>query len=110
MSVSSITQISGGRMQFQGLFEHVVEYEAVVDPASVGSNSFQHEELDIIGAKLGDFVLASYEADLLELNMTAHVVAADVVDVHFVNNTAGAIDLAEGHIHIVLLRPIHLHP
>jgi len=110
MSVSSVVQVHGGRMQFQGLFEHIVEYEAIVDPASVNSNSFQHEELAIIGARLGDFVLASYEADLLELNMTAHVVATDLVDVHFVNNTAGAIDLPEGQIHIVLLRPIHLHP
>lgn len=97
-------------MQFQGLFEHVVEYEALVDPASIGSNSFIHEELDIIGARLGDFVMSSFEADLGNLTMEGHVSADDVLDLHFINNTAGAIDLAEGQVHIVLLRPIHMHP
>jgi len=110
MSVSNIIQVHGGRMQFQGLFEHIVEYEALVDPANVGSNSFQHEDLVIDGAKLGDFVLSSFEGNLGDLTMEAHVSAANQVDLHFINNTAGAIDLAEGQVHIVLLRPIHLPP
>ena len=110
MAVSNVVQVGGGRKQFQGLFEHVVEYEALVDPASVGSNSFEHEVLDIKGAKFGDFVMVSFEADLQELTLEGHVSAADQVDLHFINNTAGAIDLPEAQVHIVLLRPIHLHP
>lgn len=109
MAVSNVVQVRAGRAQFQGLFEHVVEYEALVDPASVNSNSFQSELLDIPGARFGDFVLVSFEADLQNLIVEAHVQAVDVVDVHFVNNTAGAVNLPAAQLHVVLLRPIHLH-
>ena len=110
MPVSAVTQVKAGRSQFQGVFEHVVEYEALVDPVSVNSNSFEHEELNIIGARFGDFCLVSFEADLQELTISAHVSAINTVDVHFVNNTAGSIDLPEAQVHLVLLRPIHIHP
>ena len=109
MAVSSVLYTHAGRMQFQGLFDCVVELEALWNPASVNSNSFTDESLPISGVRLGDMVLVSMETDLLDLTFTAHINSADNISLHLINPTAGAVDLPEAQIHVIVLRPKHHH-
>ena len=110
MPITNVIQARAGRMQFQGLFETVVEIEALYDPPSINSNGFDQETIVAPAVRFGDFVLISFEADLLQLDLHGHVDGADSISVHLHNPTAGAVNLPEAHIHIVVLRPIHLHP
>lgn len=109
MPITQVIQTRTGRMQFQGLFEAVVELEALYDPPSILSNGFDDETITTPGVEFGDFVLLSFEADLLSLDIHAHVKAKDTLSVHLHNPTAGTVNLAEANIHIVVLRPIHAH-
>ena len=109
MAITNIVQTRTGRMQFQGLFESVAELEALWNPASVGSNTTLSEDITILGSALGDMVMVSYEGDVQKLVLTGHVKAKDTVTVQLHNASAGAIDLAEGQIHVVILKPQHHH-
>lgn len=109
MSITNVIFAGRGRKQFQGVFDTVIEIEALYDPPSVGSNGFTSDSIPAQGVKLGDFVFVSFETDLLELSLNGHIDAADSISIHLVNHTAGAIDLAENQLHVVVLRPIHRH-
>ena len=50
--------------------------------------------VNVLGASLGDFAIASFGADTLGLTITANVTAANQVKVSIINETGGAIDLA----------------
>lgn len=110
MAVVSVTQVKGPiRRQFQDIFDIVLEYEAVVDPPNILSNGFHNEAVTIPGTKLGDFVLVSCAIDQQDIDINGHVQSAGVVDIHYKNNTAGSIDLGETQLHIIVLRPFHMH-
>jgi hypothetical protein len=96
-------------MQFQGLFENIVEFEARYDPPSVGSQATVAEDITIPSARLGDFVLLSIDADLQELVLTGNVVSANTVRIVLVNTLPGAIDLGIVNLHVVVLQPTHDH-
>lgn len=109
MAITNVVFAGRGRKQFQGVFETVLEIEALYNPPSVNSNSFQSESISAVGVALGDFVFVSFEADLQELTLSGHIDAADSISIHLVNHTAGAIDLPENQLHVIILRPIHRH-
>lgn len=109
MAISNIVFTRQGRVQFQGLFECVVELEALWNPASVNSNSFIDETISVQGTQLGDMVMVSYEGDLQDLTFSSHVPTANSVSLHLINPTAGAVDLPEAQIHVIVLRPLHNH-
>lgn len=109
MTVSSVVQLSNERRQFQHVFPTIIEYEAVYDPPAVNSNSYDSETITVTGAKFGDFVLVNIDVDLQSLTMTGYVSAADTVKVTLANNTAGAVNIGSCNLHILVLRPNHLH-
>ena len=109
MAITNIVSTRLGRVQFQGLFEHVVEFEADYNPASVNSNSFVAEAITVIGVHLGDFILANIDIDQQDLTLSVHIQSADTIDVHLFNPTAGAIDLGACNLHVIVLRPLHQH-
>ena len=53
-----------------------------------------------VGAALGDFVLASWSADILDLTLVGQVTVANVVTVQLLNNTGGSITLAAGTVYV----------
>lgn len=64
-----------------------------VDPANIAAGLQVTNDVSVVGALLGDYVLVGVET-ILEagLEMTAYVSAADTVRLITSNNTAGAID------------------
>ena len=109
MAISNVKRLRNERLQFQSVFENVVEVEALYNPPSVGSNSFVSETISVAGVELGDFVLVTFETDLNDLMLTAHVQSAGVIDIHLNNPTSGAVDLPESGMHLVALRPLQIH-
>lgn len=110
MAVVEVERVQGPtRRQFQDIFDVVLEYEAIVDPPNINSNAFYSESLTIPGTKLGDFVWVSCAVDQQDINISGHVESAGTVNVHYKNNTAGAIDLGETQLHILIFRPFHQH-
>jgi len=110
MTISSVVQLSPQMpRQFQDLVRDCIEYEALWNPASCPSNGEVHEEMTIPGAALGDMVLVSIDVDVQDLDVVAHVTAANTVTVGLHNPSAGAVDLAECNVHVVVLQLRHRH-
>jgi len=107
MTISAVVQTGNGRRQFQDVFHNILEYEAVWDPASVGSNGELHEDVAVPGARLGDMVMCNIDVDVADLDVVAHVTASDVVTVGLHNPTAGAVDLASCNLHIIVFQMTH---
>ena len=74
------------------------------DPGSIAKNDTEVKVVSVPGAALGDFVLASFSLDILDLTMSAHVTAVDLVDVVLHNGSAGAVDLGAGTVNVVVIR------
>ena len=107
MAVTNVRYTGSGRSQFRGVFDCVAEMQADYNPPSVNSKGFQSETVPLPGVRMGDICLCSFDADVDDMTLTAHVHSTGVVDVHMNNNTSGAIDLSEGQIYIVALRPVN---
>ncbi len=69
---------------------------ATWDPGSIADGDEVAQEVTVTGAALGDFAVASFSLDVLDLVINAAVTAANTVTVILANNTGGAIDLAGG--------------
>lgn len=108
MAITSIQKHLNEDLQFRAIFHHVLEYEARYNPDNVISNATVTDSLTIEGAVLGDLVLVSVTVDLQGLVLMGQVTAADTVVLTLANTSAGAINLAESNLHIVLLRPSHV--
>ena len=109
MAITSLVRKRSDRMQFQSVFEHVIDIEAQYNPPSVGSKGFVSEVISVDGVEFGDFVLIAFEADMNDLTLTAHVQSKGNIDIHLHNPTSGAVDLDQGGLHIVVLRPLQVH-
>jgi len=73
------------------------------DPGSIADGDEEAKEVTVTGAALGDFVLVSFSLDVADLAIVGSVTAADTVTVLLLNNTGGAIDLAEGTVRVRVL-------
>lgn len=77
---------------------------ATWDPGNITNNSSEAKQISAVGAAMGDFVLASFSLDLQNLTISAHVTAADLVDVILQNATGGAVDLASGTVSVLVIK------
>lgn len=77
----------------------------VYDPPNLASNTSDETTLTVTGAALGDFVQASWSADLQGVVLSAYVSAANTVTLEFVNPTVGAVNLAEGTARVRVTKP-----
>lgn len=76
---------------------------ATWNPGNIASGSFEAKEVTVTGAALGDYARASFSLDVQDLIMTANVTAANTVTAILANNTAGAVNLAEGTIYVEVI-------
>lgn len=74
------------------------------DPGSIADGDEEAKEVDVVGAELGDFALASFSKDVADLVLNAEVSAADKVTCVLANNTGGAIDLASGTLYVRVIK------
>lgn len=95
------------RAQFQDVFKNVWVHTATLDlgNAATGSGTFASSDVTVPGVALGDVVLGvSLGLDTVDTAVIAAVTAADTVTVTVLNNTAGAVNLAETTVRIVIGR------
>jgi len=74
------------------------------NPVSIAAGAQTLATTTVLGAELGDFAVASMSIDLLLLQLTAYVSAANVVTVLLANHTAGAIDLGAGTLRVKVIK------
>lgn len=74
--------------------------EATWNPASILDGDEVAVDVTVVGAKLGDFALASFSLDVADLSLTADVTAANTVTAVLANNTGGAVDLGSGTLRV----------
>ncbi len=67
------------------------------------------QEITVTGAELGDFVDASSSLDMLDLELTAAVTAADTVTVLISNSTSGTVDVLTPTIYVRVTSKTGLH-
>ena len=70
------------------------------DAGSIADGNEEMEEVAVTGAVFGDYCTASLSIDILDLEISASVTAADIVTVIVSNNTGGAIDLASATLRV----------
>jgi hypothetical protein len=77
------------------------------DPGANGVNTDGAGDTPTItvpGVELGDFVVASFSADLQGVLMDPYVSAADTVAVRFQNETGGVTTLASGTLRVMVFK------
>lgn len=75
------------------------------DPGAILDGNEEAQAVTVTGAALGDVVLGvSFSLDVADLNLDAHVTAADTVTAVLQNNTGGTIDLGAGTLKVVVVK------
>lgn len=96
-----------GRRQFPDVFGEVITYQGTLNlgDAATGSGTFASSDVTVTGAALGDFVIVSMGVDTVDAVVAGAVTAANTVTVTLLNNTSGAVNLAETTVRIAVLKP-----
>ena len=76
------------------------------NPGSLADGAGETTTVEVIGAALGNFAVASFSVALAGVILHAWVSAADTVSVRFQNETGGTVDLASG----TLRAWVRVHP
>lgn len=76
---------------------------AAFNAASMLDGNEEAFEITVPGAKLGDFALVAATIDVLDLELSAQVTAANTVTVSLSNNTGGTIDLGAGTLRVKVI-------
>jgi hypothetical protein len=75
------------------------------NPASIAAAGYESEDVTVPGAAVGDFVMVSHAAMLTnDMMISGHVSAADTVKVILFNPTAGALNLADGTLRVIVFK------
>lgn len=110
MAHSNVKVYGPERRQWQDVADAVIEAEFLFDPPNINSNGFYQEDITMNGLVYGDIVLGvSFDQDIQNVDIRAHVKQDNVLSVHVKNNTAGAIDLGQNQCHVLIVRPVHRH-
>ena len=86
------------------LFAGAVHGSKVHDYGSLADDADEATTVDVPGAKLGDFALASLSIDNEDVIMSASVSAADVVTVNAKNISGGVKDLGSAPIRVLVIK------
>jgi hypothetical protein len=78
----------------------VLEGSKTYNPINIPDGFGSTTTVDVAGAVLGDFAIASFSLDLQGITLTAWVSAADVVSVRLQNESALAVNLASGTLRV----------
>lgn len=66
------------------------------NPGDIADGAGETHQINVPGAALGDFALVSASYDLQDVQATAYVQAADIVEIRLENNSGVAVDLGSG--------------
>lgn len=83
----------------------IIDGSATYDPPSIAAGAGVTTTIAVTSAALGDFVRASFGADLQGVSLTAWVSAAGTVSARFQNGTAAAIDLGSAMLRVRVEKP-----
>jgi hypothetical protein len=78
--------------------------EAVSDPASLADGAGVSNDVTAEGAVLGDFCVASFSVDVVDLSVTCNITAAGVATVRHQNESGGAVDLAAYTVRVAVFK------
>lgn len=73
------------------------------NPSSLADQVGETTTISVPGARLGDFVVASFSLDLQNIIMSPYVSANDVVSVRFQNETGGVLNLGAGTLKVGII-------
>lgn len=76
------------------------------DAGSINDGAEETKDINVPGAELGDFVMASCSIDVADLALTGQVTAANTVTLQLLNNTGGAVDLDSGTYYIRVMKRV----
>jgi len=77
---------------------------ATWDASSIADGDEEAKEVTVTGAALGDYVLASLSIDIADLQLDAHVTAADTVTCVLSNSTSGPVDLDSATVYVMVIQ------
>lgn len=109
-STVTVTNPSGGSLTGTQIGIHSVAvgqvgWTVTWDPGSIAAAGYEAEDVTVPGAAVGDFVMASLTTMVTnDMMLTAHVSGADTVKVILFNPTAGAIDVDEGTLAVIVFK------
>lgn len=77
-----------------------IYHEVAWNPDSIVAGNDTQVDVTVPGAQLGDFVLASFDKDLLDLQLNGSVTAVNTVTCTLSNSTGATRDVASGTLRI----------
>jgi hypothetical protein len=83
----------------------IIDGSMTYDPPSIAAGAGVNTTIAVTGAAMGDFVRASFGADLQGVTLTAWVSAAGTVSVRLQNGTAAAVDLSGATLRVRVEKP-----
>jgi len=82
-----------------------IAYSETWDAGSIAAAGYESEDLTVPGAAVGDYVMVSLNTMLTnDMMISGHVSAADTVKCILFNPTAGAINVAEGTLSVLVFK------
>ena len=106
----SVTSPSGGTLTGTQIGLHSFAVGQIAqsetwNPASIAAGSYESEDVTVPGAAVGDYVMVSLNTMLTnDMMISGHVSAADTVKCILFNPTAGAINVAEGTLSVLVFK------
>ena len=81
-------------------------YSVTWDPASTAKDLIASKDVTVSGVTLGDFCLASFSVDVVDMSLTCNITATNVATAVLSNNTGGTIDLASGTLRVLIFKKL----
>lgn len=102
---------NGMPLDATGVVPFIQTASETFDAGSINDGDEEMEEVAVNGASLGDIAWANLAVDVADLAVTADVTVANQVEVHVLNNTGGAVDLASTTLEVVVNKaPLFANP
>jgi hypothetical protein len=97
--------LTGTQINIASVAVGQVAWTETWNPSSIAAAGYESEDVTVPGAAVGDFVLTSLSTIVTnDMMISGHVSAADTVKVILFNPTAGAINVAEGTLSVLVFK------
>lgn len=94
----------GPRRSNLAAIEAILYAEKIFDPPSLNDGDGHTESVTVTGARLGDFVLPSWQGNTQELFLNGHVTSSDTVEVRFQNETGVTVNLSINRLRVMVFK------
>lgn len=75
---------------------------ATWNPGAIASGSFEAKDVTVSGAALGDYAIASFSLDIVDLQLSASVTSANTVTCTLYNLTGASVNLDSGTLKVLV--------